>query len=824
MKKTYQVGGMTCTACATTVEKVLNDEPYINLANVNFATEKVTIDYDEASASEADLIQVVESSGYKLISEKQNSNEVEDKADASDLMKKRLIISIIFTLPVFYLAMGPMIGIPLPGFLSGMDKVLFVAFTQFLFTIPVIVVNYTYFTKGFKTLWHRRPNMDTLIAVGSLAALVYGIFVIYQLIAGYAFNQMDRIETYHHQLYFESAVVILTLITLGKYLEARAKKKTSDTISKLLEMVPDEALVERDGETISVPTEQVVIGDIVIIKPGEKIPVDGMIVEGYTSVDESMMTGESLPVEKTEGDLLVGGTVNQHGFIKTKATAVGSDTTLYKIVALVEEAAGSKMPIAKLADRISLIFVPSVLLISLATFIIWMLLGYEFVFAFTMAISVLVISCPCALGLATPTAIMVGTGLGASKGILYKSSESLQHLAGIDTVVFDKTGTLTIGKPQVKEVISLDGDEKFLELVASLEAKSEHPLSHAILEYASIKYPNLLEVEDFSVIVGHGLKGLVGSKQVVVGNDKLMVKEKIAGVYKEQQQDLAKAGMTPLIVAIDGYVKGFIGIADSPKADSYQTVTLLKEMGLKVIMMTGDHKQTAAAIARDLGIEHVIADVLPKDKGDIVKDLSVSGEKVLMVGDGINDAVALINADVGMAIGNGTDIAIEAADVVLMGDQLGHIPNAIELSKKTLRTIKQNLFWAFIYNVIGIPIAAGVLYSSTGLKLNPMIAAGAMSFSSVTVVMNALRLKMMKWVYEMQVSQTRVRMTVHGMSCMKCVGRVDEALNQVYGVTDVKVDLDKKLATFVINEHVSEAAFTAGVLAHGYEIKEIEYE
>lgn len=806
MKKIYPVNGMTCSACSATVERTLNQIDAVALASVNFASEKVTIEFDEEKISETDLASSINSAGYELVtSDKPSSTKTNESKSDNHLveMKKRLMISILFTLPVFYLAMGPMVGINLPNFLQGHDRVLIVAFTQLLFTTPVLLVNHAYFTKGFKSLYNRTPNMDSLIAVGSSAAYVYGIFVIYQLVIGFSLGLEDKVMMYMHDLYFESAAMILTLITLGKFFEARAKKRTSDTIGKLLEMIPDRALVLRNDAEVEVSIEDIQVGDTIIVKPGSKIPVDGLITKGYSSVDESMITGESLPIEKSQGEKVVGGTVNQNGYLEVQTTEIGENTTLSQIIALVEEAAGSKMAIAKLADTISLYFVPAVMIISAMSFIVWLALGESFVFAFTMAISVLVISCPCALGLATPTAIMVGTGLGAKKGIIYKSSESLQSLSTIDTVIFDKTGTLTYGKPEVTDVVVVDFDEiKLLELVASLEKQSEHPLSKAIMTYTAKKQITHKDVINYQVEVGKGLYGEIEGKPVVIGNEALLDQYAVSKKQMHHVSLLAKSGKTPLIIGYDQRVIGFIAIADSVKRDSKLLVTNLKSLGLRVIMMTGDHKNTALAIGDSLGIDDVISEVLPEDKGNKVAELEERGHKTLMVGDGINDAVALTKAHVGMAIGNGTDVAIEAADVVLMGQEIGQIVNAIHLSKRTLRTIKQNLFWAFIYNIIGIPIAAGVFSRLLGITLNPMIAAAAMSFSSVTVVLNALRLRSIKWPYINEVTLSPVTLDIEGITCMKCVGRVTETLQNVAGVHDVLVDLETGKASFMVEGFV----------------------
>jgi len=852
MKTNYKVTGMTCTACSATVEKALNANEFIDSAAVNFATEKVNIKYDDTKLNESDLERIVSGVGYGLVTNNVKTQSEDIKDSESNDMKRRLIISIIFTIPVLYLAMGPMVNIPLPGFLAGMDRVLLVAFTQLLFTTPVLIVNRAYFIKGFKTLIHGSPNMDTLIAVGTTASYTYGVFVIYQLIIGFSLKRPELVNMYMHDLYFESAAVILTLITLGKFFEAKAKGRTSNTISKLLEMVPDTAQVMRDGKEVTLNLEDIILGDIIVIRPGERIPVDSVIEEGYTSVDESMITGESLPIEKTVGNNIIGGTVNQNGFVKAKATKIGQDTTLSKIIDLVEEASGSKMPIAKLADKISLIFVPIVISVSILTFIIWLLVGSSFVFAFTMGVSVLVISCPCALGLATPTAIMVGTGMGASKGILFKSSESLQSLASIDMVVFDKTGTLTVGKPAVTDIIPIDMDElTLLTLVASLETQSEHPLSHAVIEKAKSYNITYKPVTEFEVLVGKGLSGKIDNQLLLVGNVNLLEGHHIENIQKEQVQELAEAGKTPLLISYGNKMIGIIGIADIVKEDAKELIRILTDQKIEVAMMTGDHKSTANAIGRMLGITNIISEVLPEDKGHVVADLEAKGRRVLMVGDGINDAIALTEAYVGLAIGHGTDIAIEAADVVLMGQEIRQIANAIDLSKNTMTTIKQNLFWAFIYNIIGIPIAAGVLYHNFHISLNPMIAAGAMSFSSITVVLNALRLRTKKgYTFKpLILNQTKsviskkdepakidakpvsdmsteslqdVFMQLKGMTCMKCVGRVNDALLDIPGVSDVHVDLESQSAVLKAENIVTKEQLREAVISHNYEVLDIE--
>lgn len=842
-KKSFDVKGMTCTACALSIERNLNKVDGIKNVSVNYATEKMSVEYDTDKVDTKKISDTVTKVGYELVEDtpKANKNDATDNKSGSheEKLKTRLIISLIFTVPIFYLAMAPMINLPNPPFLTGDNNLLIMAITQMLLTIPVLIVNSEIYMVGFKTLAKRSPNMDSLIAVGTSAAFIYGIFVIYQLVYGFSYNDMMLVHKYSHDLYFESAAVILALITLGKYLEAKAKGKTSEAIKKLMELAPSEAIVVRNGKEITIPIEDVIEGDIVIVKPGAKIPVDGVITEGYTSIDESMLTGESIPVEKTVGSNVIGASINKSGYIKFKATKVGENTTLSQIIKLVEEAQGTKAPIAKLADTISAYFVPIVLVISLITFGVWLILGYTFSFAFTMAISVLVISCPCALGLATPTAIMVGTGKGAQHGILIKSGEALESVHKTNTIIFDKTGTITKGIPTVTDIITNEiSEEELLKLTTSAEVLSEHPLSEAIVDYGKQKDIELYDVKDFEAIVGKGIKGTINDKIIYIGNEKLMSENNIlVGKFKVISDKLADEGKTPLFIGYDSSFLGIIAVADTIKENSQLAIDSIKEMGIEVYMITGDNKRTADAIGNKIHIDNVISEVLPHNKSEEVKRLQDEGKKVVMVGDGINDAVALAQADVGIAIGSGTDVAIESADIVLMRNDLLDVVSGINLSKQTIKNIKQNLFWAFFYNVIGIPIAAGLLYVSLGLKLNPMIAAAAMSFSSVSVVLNALRLKGFNPARKINtesnkennnMNNERIEKTmtkkiyIEGMSCMHCVGRVDKALNALEGVTKVNVDLEQKLATVELLKDIDDEILTNAIVEQGYEVTKID--
>ena len=723
---TFNIEGMTCSACATRVEKVTSKLEGVESSSVNFATEKLTITIDEDKVSPTQIKNAVEKAGYK-VAEGKVQEEKEEK-DPSKALLKRFIFSLIFAVPLLIISMGHMVGMPLPEIIDPMANGLNFALIQLVLTVPVMLIGYKFYAVGLKNLVKLSPNMDSLIAVGTLAAFVYGLFAIYKIAGG------DHEYAMH--LYFESAAVILVLITLGKYLEAVSKGKTSQAIKKLMGLAPKTATVIRNNQEVIVPLEEVVVGDIIIVKPGEKLPVDGEVVEGITSVDESMLTGESIPVEKFPGSPVIGASINKTGLIRYRATKVGKDTALAQIVKLVEDAQGSKAPIAKLADVISSYFVPVVIGLAILATLAWLIAGESVVFALTIFISVLVIACPCALGLATPTAIMVGTGKGAEHGVLIKGGEALETTYKINTIVFDKTGTITEGKPRVTEVLIL---------AASAEKGSEHPLGEAIVREAQEKGLAFKNIESFNAIPGHGIEVTIDGQQVLLGNKKLMVERQIPISHLENVSDqLAAEGKTPMYIATQGILRGIIAVADTVKPSSKQAIKTLQEMGIEVAMITGDNRKTAEAIAKQVGIDLVLAEVLPEDKANEVKKLQSASRKVAMVGDGINDAPALAQADIGIAIGSGTDVAIESADIVLMRSDLMDVPTAIKLSKATIRNIKQNLFWAFAYNVLGIPVAMGILHIFGGPLMNPMIAAAAMSFSSVSVLLNALRLRRFK--------------------------------------------------------------------------------
>ena len=733
----FDVKGMTCSACANRIEKVTSKLEGVELSSINFATEKLTITLDEDVANYGQIQAAVEKAGYELVRE-EDIKPQEKKQDEASKLLTRFIVSLIFAVPLLIISMGHMVGMPLPHMIDPMMNPLNFALIQLILTLPVVIAGYKFYKMGLKNLIKLSPNMDSLIAIGTLTAFFYSIFGIYQIIQG------DH--SYAMHLYFESAAVILTLITLGKYLEAVSKGKTSQAIKALMGLAPKTATIEREGKELVIPVEEVRVGDVILVKPGEKLPVDGTVTEGSTAVDESMLTGESIPVEKTVGSTVIGASLNKTGFIKYEATKVGKDTALAQIVKLVEDAQGSKAPIAKMADIISAYFVPIVIALAIIASVAWLLAGETGVFALSIFIAVLVIACPCALGLATPTAIMVGTGKGAEYGVLIKGGEALETTHKLTTIVFDKTGTITEGKPKVTDVITNgEAEDMILALAASAEKGSEHPLGEAIVREAMERNLTLNELQSFKAIPGHGIAVQIQGKQVLLGNKKLMIEKTIdIKPLSEASDQLAVDGKTPMYIAVDGQLAGIIAVADTVKESSYKAIQTLHEMGIKVAMITGDNQKTAEAIARQVGIDLVLAEVLPADKANEVKKLQEAGEKVGMVGDGINDAPALAQADIGIAIGSGTDVAIESADIVLMRSNLMDVSTAIKLSKATIRNIKENLLWAFGYNVLGIPVAMGLLHLFGGPLLNPMIAAAAMSLSSVSVLLNALRLRRFK--------------------------------------------------------------------------------
>lgn len=846
-KEQFDITGMTCSACSSRVEGCVVKLPGVKDVSVNLLKNSMVVSYDEQALNTAGIVEAVESTGYGAIPKSDPRHKTEAKYENSTTqaeykaMKQRLILSALFTLPLFYISMGHMMNWPLPSFLLGMENALVFAFTQFLLLLPVLAINSKYFKVGFHSLFKGAPNMDSLIAIGSGAATVYGIYAIYKIGIGMGHGDMDTVHTFMMDLYFESAGMILTLITLGKTLEARAKGKTSDAITKLMNLAPKVATVERDGQEHQIPVEDVQLGDILIVKAGESIPVDGTVVEGNASVDESALTGESIPVEKHIGDKVISATLNKSGFLKMQATKVGEDTTLAQIIRLVDDATSSKAPIAKLADKVSGVFVPIVIAIAVIATIVWLIAGYGLEFALSIGISVLVISCPCALGLATPTAIMVGTGKGAANGILIKSAEALETAHSIDTVVLDKTGTITEGKPAVTDILCCEGttEKELLQIAASLEKLSEHPLANAIVTEAEKTGYTALSVSDFNQIPGQGITGVIHGELVLAGNRRLMEAHNIPGdPLMTQAEELASDGKTPLYFAKDSKLLGVIAVADVVKPTSAQAVAELFGMGIEVVILTGDNAKTAEAIRRQVGVDRVVAEVFPQDKEQEIRRLQNGGKKVAMVGDGINDAPALARADVGIAIGAGTDIAMESADIVLMKSDLLDVVTAIQLSKATIRNIKQNLFWAFIYNIIGIPVAAGLFFLPFALKLNPMIGAFAMSFSSVFVVTNALRLRRFKPKYitnknnsaaETVSAQTETEgeipmeklLKIEGMMCNHCVMHVQKTLAAIPGVAEVTVRLDEKNAKVKLNQDVTDEVFKTVIEDAGYQLTEI---
>lgn len=844
MKQKFDVTGMTCSACSAHVEKSVSKLEGVQCVNVNLLQNSMVVEYDDNALDTTDIIHAVESGGYGASVQGETKTQEAPKnvaAEEMHHMKRRLIASFCFLIPLFYISMGHMMGAPLPAILLGDENVMIFALTQLFLTIPVLIINKKYYVVGFKALWNRAPNMDSLIALGSAASVVYSVFAIYSM--AYAMGHGDLMTAHHYgmELYFESAAMILTLITVGKYMETRSKGKTSEAISKLMDLAPKTATVLRNGVEQEIPVEEVVTGDTIIVKPGQRIPVDGKIMEGFSAVDESAITGESIPVEKQVGDTVIGATVNKSGYFRMTATRVGKDTTLSQIIALVEEAGASKAPIAKLADKVSGVFVPVVITIAILAAVIWFVAGNQpFSFALSIGIAVLVISCPCALGLATPTAIMVGTGKGAEYGILVKSAESLEIAHQVQTVVLDKTGTLTEGKPVVTDVVLAKGilRNRLLKQAAAVEALSEHPLAEAIVAYAKEKEVSFEKAENLQATAGQGVEADVAGKHILAGNLKMMQQRGIQlGEWEAKAVELAEAGKTPLFFAENETFLGIVALADTLKPTSKAAVDAFHQMGIEVVMLTGDNKRTAQAIAKELDIQ-VIAEVLPQDKEREVRRLQEQGKKVAMIGDGINDAPALMRADVGVAIGAGTDVAMESADIILMKSDLMDAVTAIELSHATIRNIKENLFWAFFYNACGIPLAAGVFYPLLEWKLNPMFAAAAMSFSSAFVVGNALRLRFFRPKYaktttalpkediqkelnhKEEIGMKKV-LKIEGMMCNHCTGRVEKALNDLDGVT-AEVSLEGKSATVTLSKDVSDETLVQTVTDAGYEVVDIQ--
>ena len=884
MKERFDVTGMTCSACSSHVEKSVSKLTGVENVSVNLLTNSMQVEFDENKLDTAGIIKAVEDAGYGAAVKDEHAKSGTKTSGQSDSqensglsaveqnvknMKKRLIVSLIFWIPLMYVSMGHMIyqwlNIPMPpftmNFLHGNENAITYAFTQFLLLLPILIANQKYFKNGFKTLWHRSPNMDSLIAIGAGAAILYGIFAIYRI--GYAMGHGDImvVHQYAHDLYFESAGTILTLITIGKYLETKSKGKTSEAITKLLNLAPKTVTVVRDGVEQVVDAADVGKGEIFLVKPGESVAVDGIVLEGKSSFDESAITGESIPVPKQEGDAIVSASMNKSGLIRAKATKVGEDTTIAQIIRLVEEASSSKAPIAKMADKIAGVFVPTVITIALITGVIWLISGATFEFAMSTAIAVLVISCPCALGLATPVAIMVGTGKGAENGILIKSGDALETAHQIDTVVLDKTGTITQGKPVVTDIICAAGKSadktQLLQIAGSLEKGSEHPLAEAIVNYCVTNNISLEKVTDFNALFGKGIEGTVSGTHYYAGNEKMMEEKGISlsAEQKNQIRELAKQGRTPLLFADENQFLGIVAVADVVKPTSKEAVQKFRDYGIHVIMLTGDNEVTAQAIKEQVGIDEVIAGVLPTQKEEKISALKQAGHKVAMIGDGVNDAPALASADVGIAIGAGTDVAIESADIVLMKNDLLDAVGAVKLSKAVIRNIKENLFWAFFYNSIGIPLAAGVLYPLFQIKLNPMFGAAAMSLSSVCVVSNALRLRWVK-LHDAKKTQSEpyqdvaastiadinqhnaldnnikstnndkgestmtTTISIEGMMCAHCQAHVEKALKEVAGVTEVTVSLENKNA--VVTGDASVEALKQAVVDAGYEVTDVK--
>ena len=844
MKQKFNVTGMTCSACSAHVTKAVEKLPGVSSVNVNLLGGSMLVEYDPGAESPESIIAAVDDAGYGAALPASKGGAQADAAPAVDMeaellgMKRRFVISLCFLLPLFYIAMGHMMGWPLPHFFHDSRNALSFALIQFLLVLPIMYVNDKYYKVGFKTLLHGSPNMDSLIALGSLAAVVYGVAALFQISYGMGHGDAERVSKWSMDLYFESAGMILTLITLGKYLETRSKGKTSEAISRLMDLAPKTATVLRDGAEVEIPVEDVAVGDLILVRPGASIPVDGEVTEGTSSVDESALTGESIPVEKGPGDRVVAASINKSGSFTFRATRVGDDTTLAQMIALVDEAASSKAPIAKLADQVAGIFVPTVIGIALVTAAVWLVLGYGVEHALTAGVAVLVISCPCALGLATPVAIMVGTGKGAENGILIKSAEALETLHTVSTVGLDKTGTVTEGRPRVTDLYPGEGitTEELLCVAASLEKPSEHPLAEAIVREAEERKIPLVPARDFEAVHGRGVRAEVQGSYYLAGNRAMMEESGIdLGAERLMADGLAENGKTPLYFAQDGRLIGLIAVADTVKPSSAEAMRGFRALGIDVVMLTGDNQRTADAIGRELGVTKVIAEVLPQDKEAVIASLQTEGRRVAMVGDGINDAPALARSDVGLAIGAGTDVAIESADIVLMKSDLLDAVTAVELSKATIRNVKQNLFWAFIYNIIGIPLAAGVWFPLTGWQLNPMFAAAAMSLSSVSVVSNALRLKLFKprrshpaksvptgadghIDMKKEVCQMEKKLTIDGMMCQHCVAHVSKALNSLPGVT-ASVDLDTKTAT--VSGTASDEALKKAVEEAGYSVVSI---
>ncbi len=836
-KKKFDVTGMTCSACQAHVEKAVGKVDGVAAVNVNLLRNFMEVEFDEKVTGTQKIIQAVENSGYgaseKGAVSQNKGKEIDGEEEHLKKTKHRLILSVLILIPLFYICMGHMIGVPLPPFLTGHENMMIFALTQLLLTIPIIALNFHFFRNGFRNLIRRAPNMDSLIALGASAAFVYSLYGTYMTAYYMGHGDLNSAHGFMENLYYESCGTILTLITIGKYLEVKSRRKTSDAVSKLIDLAPKTAIVLRDGRETEIPASEIAVGDIFLLKAGASVPCDGTVLEGSCYVDQSALTGESLPVEKTSGDKLMSASVSTGGFVKCRCDRAEKDSTLSRIIALVEDASASKAPIARLADKISGIFVPVVIGISLISAIVWMIVTGDLAAAVKAAISVLVISCPCSLGLATPTAIMVGTGKGAQNGILIKSAESLETAHHVSTVVLDKTGTCTEGKPSVQRVYTHNiSEEELMPLIVSVEANSSHPLARSITEYCTGKDISAVVCTDYSETPGGGISGIVNGRKILVGNRRLMEQNKIdISVFADMADTASSQGGIPLYAAVDGRIAGMFVIADPVKKTSKEAVSSLKRMGIKTVMLTGDNAGTAESVRAELEIDEVFAELLPEDKTRIIRELQSDGEKVAMTGDGINDAPALAAADVGIAVGAGQDIAIESADIVLVKNDLRDAAEAIRLSRATMRNIRQNLFWALIYNSLGIPLAAGVFYPIFGWQLNPMFGAAAMSLSSVCVVTNALRLNFFRSeksrteetapeeikITEPEVKTVKKTMKIEGMMCSHCTGMVTKVLNAVDGVT-AEVSLEDKCAYIELSRDVPDDVLIKAVTDAGYEV------
>lgn len=840
MEKKFDVSGMTCSSCVANITKAVEKLDGVSGANVNLMTNSMKVNFDENIVDDEKIIKAVEKIGYGA-SPAGEKTKKEDRPldDREKALKHRLIYSIIFMLILMYIAMGPMIHLPTPGIFHGREGAIIFAFSQFLLALPVVYINRDFYISGFKGLKNRAPNMDSLVAIGSLAALVYGIFAIYMMAYGFGQGDMELVDAYRHNLYFESSAMILTLITVGKYLEEKSKNKTRSSLSNLMDLAPKMATVIEDGEEVVKNIEDVRVGDILLVRPGESVAVDGKVIEGASSLDESAVTGESIPVQKSVGDRVISASINTTGSFKFQAEKVGEDTTISQIIKLVDEANQSKAPIAKLADEIAGVFVPAVLIIAALTFGVWMAMGYGFENALNFAISVLVISCPCALGLATPVSIMVATGKSADFGLLFKNAEVLENLHKIDVIVMDKTGTITEGKPILTDIVTDLDEDNFLKIAGSIEKNSQHPLASAIINYAQENDIDLEEITNFNSVSGRGLNGEIAGNKYLAGNLEYMLEEKIdLKDFQAKAEELAGEGKTSMYFANESEVLGIISVKDLPKESSKDAIKLLRDMGKKIIMLTGDNQKTAEAIADEIGVDQTLAGLLPQDKNKEIDKIQKSGKKVLMIGDGINDAPSLAKADIGMAIGHGTDVAIESSDVVLMRSDLLDVVSALELSKATIKNIKQNLFWAFFYNTIGIPLAAGLLFPAFGIKLSPMFAALAMSLSSVFVVNNALRLRRFKprgvkrsleeakpsnekeIVKEenlIEKNEKRTKIKVEGMTCGHCEKRVADALEKTGKAKDLVANHENSSVEF-IDQGLSPEEIENAIEEAGYKI------